>query len=394
MPLSAAPTPSGRRLVTGLSTSLLLLAATGCGAGATAAGPSADPEPAPADQRLDKVCPATVVVQADWEPEAEHGPLYNLVGPGYTVDTDKKRVTGPLVIGGKDTGVKIQIRAGGSAVGFQSPASQMYIDQSITLGMVTTDSAIQAAGKQPVTAVAALMKKSPQVLMWDPKTHPDWQTVADIGKSGAKVVYRDGETFAPMLVSKGIINKSQLDGSYDSAPSRFVADPSIAQQGFATAEPYLYEHEIGAWKKPVKFQLLADVGYTVYPQALSVRTGALKKLSPCLKKLVPVIQQSAADFAAAPDTAVTLIDDIVKQYGTSWVYSKGTGQYAAKEMVKLGILGNEADGSIGSFDKKRVADSLKTFKPILTKGGVKLPAGLSAEDLATNEFIDTKIGMK
>lgn len=389
MPISAR-----RSLVAGLSVSLLL-AATGCGAGATtAAGSSADLKPAPAAQRLDKVCPATVVVQADWEPEAEHGPIYNLVGPGYTVDTDKKRVTGPLVIGGKDTGVKIQVRAGGSAVGYQTPASQMYIDQSITLGMVTTDSAIQSAGKQPVTAVAALMKKSPQVLMWDPETHPDWKTVADIGKSGAKVVYRDGEVFAPMLVAKGLIKKSQLDGSYDSAPSRFVADPSIAQQGFATAEPYIYEHEVAAWKKPVEYQLLADVGYTVYPEALSVRTGALKKLSPCLKKLVPVIQQSAVDFAAAPDTAVTLIDDIVKQYGTSWVYSKGTGQYAAKEMVELGILGNEADGSIASFDKTRVTDSLKTFGPILTESGVKIPAGLSAEDLVTNEFIDTKIGMK
>ncbi|WP_406343260.1 hypothetical protein [Streptomyces sp. NBC_01578] len=389
MPISAR-----RSLVAGLSASLLL-AATGCGTGATAtAGSSADLKPAPAAQRLDKVCPATVVVQADWEPEAEHGPIYNLFGPGYTVDTDKKRVTGPLVIGGKDTGVKIQVRAGGSAVGYQTPASEMYIDQSITLGMVTTDSAIQTAGKRPVTAVAALMKKSPQVLMWDPKTHPDWKTVADIGKSGAKVVYRDGEVFAPMLVAKGLIKKSQLDGSYDSSPSRFVADPSMAQQGFATAEPYIYEHEVAAWKKPVKFQLLSDVGYTVYPQALSVRTGALTKLSPCLKKLVPVIQQSAADFAAAPDTAVTLIDDIVKQYGTSWVYSKGTGQYAAKEMVKLGILGNEADGSIASFDQTRVADSLKTFGPILTKGGVKILAGLSADDLATNAFIDTKIGMK
>ncbi|QUW84148.1 hypothetical protein SMIR_37575 [Streptomyces mirabilis] len=389
------PIAARRSLVAGLSASLLV-AATGCGAGATTttAGSSADLKPAPAAQRLDKVCPATVVVQADWEPEAEHGPIYNLVGPGYTVDTDKKRVTGPLVIGGKDTGVKIQVRAGGSAVGYQTPASEMYIDQSITLGMVTTDSAIQTVGKRPVTAVAALMKKSPQVLMWDPKTHPDWKTVADIGKSGAKVVYRDGEVFAPMLVAKGLIKESQLDGSYDSSPSRFVADPSIAQQGFATAEPYIYEHEVAAWKKPVKFQLLSDVGYTVYPEALSVRTGALKKLSPCLKKLVPVIQQSAADFAAAPDTAVTLIDDIVKQYGTSWVYSKGTGQYAAKEMVKLGILGNEADGSIASFDKKRVTDSLRTFGPILAKGGVKIPAGLSADDLATNEFIDTKIGMK
>ena len=33
------------------------------------------------------VCPETVVFQTDWNPEAEHGQLYNMVGDGYEVDS-------------------------------------------------------------------------------------------------------------------------------------------------------------------------------------------------------------------------------------------------------------------------------------------------------------------
>ena len=389
------PAVSRRACVAYLSSAFALVSLSACGAGAqTSTGSAEKLAAAPSAERLAEVCPKTVVMQIDWEPEAEHGPLYHLVGPGYTVDTAKKRVTGPLVVDGKDTGVDIQIRAGGSAIGYQSVPSQMYVDKSITLGTVTTDVAITASAKQPVTAVAALMKKSPQVLMWDPATHPDWKTIADIGKSNAKVVYVDGSTYASMLVAKGLIKKSQLDGSYDGAPARFVSNPGIAQQGFATAEPYIYQHEVSAWKKPIKYQLLADVGFNVYPEALSVRSGELKSLSPCLKKLVPVLQQSAVDFAAEPSATVKVISDLVQQYNTGWVYSEGTGTFAAKQMVKLGILGNESDGSIGSFDMKRVASALKTFTPLVEQSGAKVKPDLTAKDVATDEFIDTSIGLK
>ncbi|WP_425838697.1 ABC transporter substrate-binding protein [Streptomyces fractus] len=387
MPLTAK-----RRALTGISSAIILLSATACGAG-TDTGSAANLKDAPSPQRLAGVCPKKVVVQTDWEPEAEHGPLYNLVGPGYTIDTDKKRVTGPLVSGGKDTGVDIEIRAGGSAIGYQSVTSQLYLDKDIMLATVTSDDAIEAAAKRPVTAVAALMKKSPQILMWDPASHPTWHSVADIHKSDAKVVYADGNLFMPLLLDKKMVKKSQVDGSYDGAPARFVSDPSIVQQGFATAEPYIYEHEISAWKKPVKYQLLADVGYNVYPQAISVRSADLGKRAACLKKLVPVIQRSAADFAAHPDRAVDLVADLATQYNTGWVYSKQTGQYAARQLIKLKLLDEESDGSIGSFDMKRVDRIRGTFAPLLTKNGVKVPAGLTSEDLATNRFIDSSIGM-
>ena len=84
------------------------------------------------DVNLKGTCPDTIVVQTDWNPEAEHGALYQLMGANPKVDTNKKTVTGPLVAsGGKDTGVQLQIRVGGPAIGFQQVTAQMYQDKDI-----------------------------------------------------------------------------------------------------------------------------------------------------------------------------------------------------------------------------------------------------------------------
>ncbi len=72
------------------------------------------------DVNLKGVCPDTVVIQTDWNPEAEHGALYQMVGANPKVDTSKKTVTGPLVAsGGQDTRVPIEIRVGGPPLRFQ-----------------------------------------------------------------------------------------------------------------------------------------------------------------------------------------------------------------------------------------------------------------------------------
>jgi hypothetical protein len=269
----------------------------------------------------------------------------------------------------------------------------MYLDDEITLGMVSTDGAVTAASDRPVTAVMALMRTSPQILMWDPETHPDWETIADIGETDEKVLYNTGLPIGDFLVSEGLIQESQLDGSYDGSPSRFVADPSVAQQAYATSEPYIYENEVSAWGRPVEYQLLAEVGYNIYPQALSVRNDQMADLAPCLERLVPILQQSAVDFAADPEPAVSLISEVVTEYNTSWVYTEETGMFGAQQMVDLGILANEEDGTIGSFDMERVESARETFTPIVTSTGAEAPEDLTAEDIATNEFIDPTIGL-
>ncbi|WP_020576995.1 hypothetical protein [Actinopolymorpha alba] len=378
--------------------SALALAASACGGDATTENPpakAAAASSAPPEQTLAGVCPATVVAQTDWNPEAEHGALYELVGPGYQIDADKKRVSGPLMIGGKDTGVRIEVRTGGPAIAYQTVTSQMYLDPSITLGMVSTDGAIGNSDKQPVVGVVAPLRKNPQILMWDPKAHPDWNTIADIGKSDARVLYVQGSPYGDYLVEKGLLKKSQLDGSYKGTPATFVAEvDKIAQQGFATAEPYIYEHEVRAYARPVKYQLIADTGYDLYPQALSVRASALKELSPCLKKLVPIIQQAQVDYISSPDRTNKLIVELVEKYNNGWAYSEGVAAFAAKEMRTLAIVGNEDGNTLGNFSSERVQKSFDTIAPLLKKSGKNPKVGLKPTELYTNQFIDSTIGLK
>jgi hypothetical protein len=390
----AGRTRRTRRVTATLVSSVFVLGlASACGDDDGSDASVEDLRTASGERDLSDVCPETVVIQTDWEPEAEHGPIYNLVGPGYTVDSNQKRVTGPLVIDGEATGVEIEVRAGGGAIGYQNIPSQTYLEQDILLGMVSTDGAMTSAADRTVTAVFSLMDKSPQMLMWDPETHPDWQGIEDIGQSDAKVVYVSGSSYQPLLVEEGLIKESQFDASYDGSPSRFVADPSIAQQGYATAEPYIYENEVSAWGKPVEYQLLADVGYNIYPQSLTIRSDELEQNAPCLEKLVPILQQSSVEFAADPQPSIDLIAEIVAEYNTSWVYTEETGTFGAQQMLDLAILANSAEGSVGSFDMDRVNDVRETFMPILTGLGAELPEDLSTEDLATNEFIDPSISL-
>ncbi|MDT7553652.1 MAG: hypothetical protein QOI16_2188, partial [Pseudonocardiales bacterium] len=270
-----------------------LLAA--CGSGATATAPAAAGAPAaPAGGPLELkgVCPDTVVMQQDWQPEAEHGAMYSVVGPNYTIDTNTKSVTGPLVAQGVDTGVKVEVRSGGPNTGFKPVPALMYTDDKIVFGAVNTDDAIVQAAKQlPTVAVTSQMTVSPQILMWDPASYPGATTIKQVAAAGATIV-TSGEVLPALLESQGIMKKTQSDQSYDGSPSRFVSDPKIVQQGFATAEPFIYENEIAQWKKPIASEVFANYGYTIYPEPLAVRADKVAALTPCLKKLVPIMQQA------------------------------------------------------------------------------------------------------
>ena len=94
------------------------------------------------------------------------------------------------------------------------------------------------------------------------------------------------------LVPTGVLKKDQIDGSYDGTPANFVpSGGKVAQQGFASAEPYIYQNEITEWGKPVKFQLIHDTGYPIYSQAISVRAGDLPDAD-------ALLEEAGADHAA------------------------------------------------------------------------------------------------
>jgi hypothetical protein len=270
----------------------------------------------------------------------------------------------------------------------------MYKDSSITLGYVSTDEQVALSQSQPTVAVLAGMEISPQIIAWSPAAHPAWKTIADIGKTSTKVLYFQGASYMDYLTGKGILSKSQVDGSYDGTPTAFVASGGqYAVQGFATSEPYTWSHDVRSWDKPLSYQLIANAGFNFYQGEIGVRTDKLAALTPCLKKLVPIMQQAIVDYLANPAPVEKVILQLVTSYNNGWVYTQGTADYAVATMKKLGIVGNAPDGTLGAFTDSRVQQLINILVPIYAKQGKQTLTGLKPSDIVTNQFIDTSISL-
>jgi hypothetical protein len=379
------------------------LAATGCTGGddtpssppGSAAGAGSGTAAAGGADRLNlrDVCPGTIIIQTDWFPETEYGVLYQLLGPNPKVDVKHNIVNAPLVAEGKDTGVRLEVRSGGPATGFKLVSEQMYTDKNITMGQVNTDEAIRFAAQQPTLAVVAPMEISPFMIMWDPQTYPQFNIIADIGQTDAKVRYFKGDTYMEYLVGSGILRRSQLDDSYDGTSDKFFeAEGRITQAGFATSEPYLYGRD-RRWGRKLNFALVNDTGYPFYPQALSIRAADKQKLAPCLRKLVPIVQRAQIDFVNRPDATNQLIIDLVTQYNSDlWSYDKGMAKFAL-EQIKANFISDGDDKTLGNFEVGRIQRLIDIVTPILAGQRAPIKDGLTPQDLYTNEFIDPGIGI-
>jgi hypothetical protein len=354
---------------------------TTAAAGAATTAAAGDDTAAATD--LTGVCPDPLVLQTDWYPSPEHGYAYRLIGDAGELDAENGIYRGPLL----DTGIDLEIRAGGPYLGFQPDTATMYLDQGIHLAFVSTDEAVQGFADRPTVAVMAPLEINPQILMWDPAVY-DFETFEDIGASGATVLYFGGGTYMDYLTGTGLIDPGQIDPSYDGSPARFVVEGDLVQQGFATSEPYRYEHELEEWSKPVDYLLINDSGYRIYSQPLAVRQDALPELSDCLAAVVPIFQQAVVDHWTDPGPANELILQIVEDLASSWELTPGQMDYSAATAVELGVVSNGPDDVVGNFDDARMAEVVELLEGVLDD----LPSDLAPEDLYTNQFIDESIG--
>ena len=143
--------------------------------------------------------------------------------------------------------------------------------------------------------------------------------------------------------------------------------------------------------KPVAYQYVNDAGWTAYAQSLGGTPENITKYDSCLKALVPVIQQAAVDYVAAPDVANAIILDAVKKYNNGWAYDAGQASAAVEKMLADKLIANSPDGTLGSFDIDRVTKFIATATPVYTATGGKVKDGLVADDIVTNKYIDPAI---
>jgi hypothetical protein len=337
---------------------------------------------------LADVCASPVVVQTDWYPQAEHGGVYELLGDDYTVDAQNGSTTGSLVLQGTDTGVDLEIRAGGPFI--ESPVvTELFLDDAITFGFVGSDVALSRYGEAPTLAVFNALVINPQVILWNASKHPAVSTIAEIAKEVSAVSVFGDRPYMRYLVSQGVVASDKVDTNYKG--SLMLATDDIAHQGFATSEPFRYANlESGAID--TAYQLVHDAGWTSYPQNLAINKLRLEALRPCLARLVPMMQQAQIDFVTSPDRTVATILDVVTQLDTTWSQSAELANYAVATMKQLGIVGNGDTPTFGDFESPRLDDFITRAVPILREQGLAIPE-LAARDIATNEFLNPDISL-
>jgi hypothetical protein len=346
--------------------------------------------PAPTGEGvLADVCPSTVVIQTDWFATPERAAAFQLAGPDGTVDVEKGAYVGPL----GDTGVNVEVRLGGPFLGGQPIPAQMYQDDSITLGFVPTDDAVRANAEFPVTGVFASLDINPQIVMFDPATY-DIDSWDDVKGTGAPIVYSEGKVFMDYLVANGYVDQEQADASFDGTPARFVADGGESmQQGYVSNEPYRWEHDVEGWMKPADYLLVHEAGYEIYPHAWSVRSGELEELTPCLKQLVPMLQQAQVDYIADPEPINEAILRIAETIPDGPPITLEGNADSVEVQVAEGIVGNGPDATVGNMDEERVQRVIDSVVPIFEGYGEDVAADIAPADIMTNEFIDESIGL-
>ena len=334
------------------------------------------------------VCPARIVVQTNWFPEAEHGGTYQVIGPAGTIDGENGTYSGPLA----GTGLELEIRAGSLFIGFQPVTSVMYQDPDVFFGYVDGGESIQQSGANPTVAVMSNLEISPLAMLWDPGTH-DFTSIEDIRDAGVTVLHFDPSVSIEYFVATGQLSQDQLDASFDGSPAAFLAsNGGIVFQSFATNAPSLYENVITDWGKPLDYLLTHDFGWTQYQSPLVVRPDTITEYRDCLAMLVPVFQQGWIDYMNDPVPMNNRILEIVEAQATFWSLSEQLNADAITVMRDLDIVSNGPDDTFGNFDMDRLQTLIDQIAPVFTEAGADVKEGLRAEDIATNEFIDPSIG--
>lgn len=349
--------------------------------------------------KLAGYCPSTLTIQTNWLPEPDHGALYELIGPGGKMT--QYSYEGPL----GSTGIKLNILSGGPGDANLNTAATLYSGNPVKrvtpqLTMDTSDSTVELSKQFPTVGVVSLQEHDPLVLIWDPAKFSNLDTIAAFkaaAKKGA-LFYTSGVTqgYVQVMEEEGVPSNSFI-GGYSGDLDRFATgEGKIIQQGYADSEVYLLEHETPAWDKKVDYTYVYKLSPALndYSELVQVKKSALKAMTPCLKRLVPMIQHAEIDYLEHPAAVNSVFEAFNPKYGASyWTTGAGYNSFADK-VLSQDLVGNSdgGKGAVGAMSLSRMTTNIKALLPIFAKQKVNTYLkSVTASDLVTNKFIDPSI---
>jgi NitT/TauT family transport system substrate-binding protein len=257
----------------------------------------------------------------DWYAQAEHGAFYQAKATGiYARHGLDVTVTmgGPQLNG-------MQLLAAGEAdlaTGYPLP----------TLIAVQRD--------LPIIMVATSYQFDLQGIM----AHSDITSLSQLRGHRILLAGASHATFWPWLRERYGYTDDQC-GQYMSNLQPFFTDPTLAQQAYLTAEPYVTQQA----HVPISFFLLAKLGYPPYGSSITTTTGYLAKNPDVVGRFVAATMEGWKSYLhdPAPGNALIKIDNPKM--------TDGLLDFAVKKLRSSGVLtgGDAAKHSIGIMTDAR-----------------------------------------
>jgi NitT/TauT family transport system substrate-binding protein len=203
---------------------------------------------------------------------------------------------------------------------------------------------IARSGGLPVTTVAAVFQKDPQVLI----AHEDVKSFEDM--KGKTILISPTATrgyWAWLKGKYGFTDAQTRPYTFNIQP--FVADKNVVQQGYLTSEPFAIQK---AGVKANTF-LFADHGYPSYAATISCMDKTVKERRAAVAAFVRGTMEGWKSYFADPAPANALI----KKDNPNMTDEQLT--YSVAKLKEMGIVvsGGAATNGIGSIDEARIRQS-------------------------------------
>lgn len=338
------------------------------------------------DGPLVDVCPERIVIQTSMLPGPDVGPLFALLGAEPEVDVLAASVAAPLVrADGTEEDVTLEIRSGGPAVGFRPALELLDADPEILLAQTSTARALRLASSIPSVGVVSLTDRSRDVIIVDPATYPEIDSIDALRAAGIEVQHVTDDPFAAFLAGTGALDAAQLVPGFDGEPAAFVqSGGAITQQGDELVEPVLIP-SLPQWARPVVALDATASGWVDYDDSLVVRSADVAEQTECLGRLVPVVQEAISAYVQAPQATNAVMATTRAQFTPLPRLTVELMDAGVANGVETGVFGDGADTTVGNFDTDRLEPFLEQLAPILEVDRVEVG------ELVTNEFIDPDV---
>jgi hypothetical protein len=143
--------------------------------------------------------------------------------------------------------------------------------------------------------------------------------------------------------------------------------------------------------KDISYDYVHQSGWQPYALSVSTTPQQLTRHVKCFEVLIPALQNGLRDFINSPASTIARVVDAVRRFNTTWSYTPDQAQAAIDIMMRDGLTAHGSDNVLGSFNKDRLTTLLASFRQALPN----VPTSeITAEQLATNEFLDSSISLR